>query len=257
MAIEQAPKSPVAQNFKPAGGQPYRVQTGDNWESVAKTAGVPVWDLIEFNFHTRKPAEVNWYLRRNVGCRKTTADGKNYVFTADAIPGVVYLPPKGSALNYTVPGLFNILAQPSGMTCWATTATMMMSWRDRQSYPIQTAMDRCGAKWGAMFAKGDGLGAADHGPFARAAGMTYEQLQCFPGQSWEQMLRSYGPLAVVTSGPYHARIMVGIRGDGTATNTTVDIIDPDGGRRYMLNFGKFIEQFEGVAASPRFQLWHF
>lgn len=257
MAIERAPAAPVAQNFKPAGGTPFRVKNGDNWESVARAAGVPVWDLIHFNFHTRKPDEVNWYLRRNVGCRKTTADGKNYVFSSDASPGLVYLPPKGASLNYTVPGLFNILAQPSNMTCWATTATMMMSWRDQASYPIQTAMDRCGTKWGTMFRKGEGLVAADHGPFARAAGMTYEQLQCFPGESWQQMLRAHGPLAVVTSGPYHARILVGIRGDGTATNTTVDLIDPAGGRRYSLNFGKFTEAFEGVSASPRFQLWHF
>jgi hypothetical protein len=92
MAIESEPRHPVAKDFRPDGGTPYRVKDGDNWTSVAKKAGVDVWDLIEFNFRTRKPSEVNWYLRRNVGCRKTTADGKNYVFTSDAKPGTVYLP---------------------------------------------------------------------------------------------------------------------------------------------------------------------
>jgi hypothetical protein len=76
MAIERTPVSPVAQNFRPAGGTPYRVKNGDDWDCVARAAGVPVGQLIEFNFRTRNPDEVNWYLRRNVGCRKTTADGK-------------------------------------------------------------------------------------------------------------------------------------------------------------------------------------
>jgi hypothetical protein len=130
----------VPQNFRPKGGTPYRVQDGDNWTSVARRAAVDVWDLIDFNFRTRNPDEVNWYLRRNVGCRKTTGDGKNYVFSSDANPGVVYLPPAGPRISYTVPGVFNIIAQPSSMTCWATVAAMMMSWRDQQSYPINTAM---------------------------------------------------------------------------------------------------------------------
>jgi hypothetical protein len=257
MAIERAPASPLAQHFRPAGGRPYRVKNGDSWDRVARAAGVPVGQLIEFNFQTRNPAQVNWYLRRNVGCRKTTADGKNYIFSGDANPGVIYIPPRAPNINYTVPGIFDIVAQPSKMTCWAATATMMMSWRDKQSYLIQSAMDKCGTNWGSMFSKGQGLSAGDHASFAKAAGMTYEQLQCFPVEAWDQMLRADGPLAVVTSGPYHARILVGIRGDGTDANTNIELIDPDGGRRYWLNFGVFNQAFEGVAASPRFQLWHF
>jgi hypothetical protein len=257
MAIEQAPKHPVPVGFVPKGGSRYRVKDGDSWVSVAATAHVDVWNLIEFNFRTRKPAEVNWYLRRNVGCTKTTADGKNYVFTSTASPGVIYLPPTTPRIHYAVPGVFNIIAQPSNMTCWATVGAMMMSWRDQVSYPIAEAMSQCGAKWAKMFADGKGLGAGDHAAFARATGMSYEQMGCFPGETWEQMLRAHGPLAVVTANPYHARILVGISGDGTYAGTTVDLIDPNGGRRYRLNFGKFSDDFEDVSNSPRFQIWHY
>ena len=35
------------------------------------------------------------------------------------------------------------------------------------------------------------------------------------------------------------------------------IIDPNGGRRYSMNFGVFSQAFEAVSASPRFRVWHF
>lgn len=257
MAIQRVPTSPVPQNFRPAGGMPYRVRDGDSWVSVALRAGVAVWDLIDFNFRTRNPDEVNWYLRRNVGCWRTTPDGKNYIFSADANPGIVYLPPHGPRVSYTVPGVFNILAQPSGMTCWATVGAMMMSWRDQKSYPIDAAMAQCGSKWATMFANNQGLAAADHAQFAAAAGMTYEELACYPAETWEQMLRTHGPLAVVTANPFHARIMVGIAGDATGSGTKVDLIDPNGGTRYQLGFDTFTQNFEAIASSPRFQIWHY
>ena len=258
MPIERAPRNPLPQNYRPPGGTPYPIKAGDNWWSVAKLAKVDVWALIEFNFRTRNPDEVNWYMRRNIGCRKATADGKNYVFSAPMTPGIIYLPAAGKkGVNYTVPGVFDIIAQPSGMTCWATVGTMMMAWRDQVSYPIGTAMAQCGAKWAQMFANNQGLAAGQHADFANAAGMSFEPLVCNPAEAWEQMMRSYGPLAVVTANPFHARILVGIKGDGTDAGTTVDLIDPNGGRRYNMNFGAFSQAFEAVSSSPRFQVWHF
>jgi hypothetical protein len=52
--------------------------------------------LIEFNFKTRQPEEVNWYLRRNVGCTRSTRDGLNWLF-AGAKRGVIYIPPPATA----------------------------------------------------------------------------------------------------------------------------------------------------------------
>jgi hypothetical protein len=259
MAIERAPRSPLSQTYRPPGGTPYHIKAGDSWMSIAKANSVPVWDLIEFNFKTRNPDEVNWYMRRNIGCLKSTPDGKNYVFTGGMTPGIIYLPAASPTkrLNYTVPGVFNVIAQPSNMTCWATVGAMMMSWRDQQSHTIEGAMAKCGSKWADMFANNKGLPGSEHAQFANDAGMEYEPLVCNPGESWEQMLRAYGPLAVVTANPFHARIMVGINGDGTDAGTTVELIDPNGGRRYHLNFGTFTRDFEAVATSARYQVWHF
>jgi len=260
MPIEKAPSTPLPQNFRPVGGTPYQVQTGDTWISLAAKVHINVWNLIDYNFHTRNPDEVNWYLRRNVGCRKTAHDGKNYMFSSDAKPGIVYLPsPFGAPVDYAVPGIFNVIAQPSSMACWATVGAMMLSWRDQQSYAIDTAMAMCGAKWVGVFKANTGLAIADTIEFPTNAGMSYEPLVSYPADTWEKMLRAHGPLAIVTALPFfHARIMVGISGDGSTGGTTVDLIDPAGGTRYRQNFGVFSQSFEAVGSSAtRAQVWHF
>lgn len=92
MAIVKAPKKPLPRNYRPKDSKPWKVSDGDSWWSLARMLGIDVWDLIRFNFQTSDPAEVNWYLQRNVGCRKHAQDGKNYSFSSADSPGIVYLP---------------------------------------------------------------------------------------------------------------------------------------------------------------------
>jgi len=92
MPIERIPNAPLPASYTPPDSIAYRVGDGDTWSSLAAKARLDIWKLIEFNFRTRDPAEVNWYLRRNVGCNKPTADGKNWSFSRSASPGIVYLP---------------------------------------------------------------------------------------------------------------------------------------------------------------------
>ncbi len=99
MPIEKRPAKPLPTNHVPTGGTAYRVKDGDSWGTVAQKHGIDTWDLIAFNFQTRVPAEVNWYLRENVGCNKPTRDGKNWMFSSSASPGLIYLPPKGGVVQ--------------------------------------------------------------------------------------------------------------------------------------------------------------
>jgi hypothetical protein len=70
----------------------HKVTTGDSWVSLAGRYGrSDPWDIIEFNFDTRDPREVNWYLEVEVGCT-TSTDGKNYSFATSDSPGQVYIP---------------------------------------------------------------------------------------------------------------------------------------------------------------------
>jgi hypothetical protein len=160
-------------------------------------------------------------------------------------------------MEYTVPGRFDVMAQPSGWTCWATTGAMMMNWRARICRSIGDAMSEAGSSWRRMFDQGQGLMPGQHEPFAAACRMRTEPLMCLPIQSWLRMLQRYGPLAVVTANPFHARIIAGITESGSPRQTCFKMIDPAGGRCYDLEFGAFTRDFEAVARSPRAQIWHY
>jgi len=75
-----------------SGGHRYRIGTAkekDNWWTVASKDGWPdPWDLIDFNFRTRNPEEVNWYLYHFLGCR-VVRDGKNFSFDKAKV-GILY-----------------------------------------------------------------------------------------------------------------------------------------------------------------------
>jgi hypothetical protein len=98
------PANPTPRNFVPENSRAYRVRDGDNWQSVSSIAeqntqsSIGAWGVIRFNF-PNLPAddqiaslEVNWYLENYVGCRRLTADQRNYVFSSADSPGTIYLP---------------------------------------------------------------------------------------------------------------------------------------------------------------------
>ncbi len=93
MPLEKAPANPVPPTYVPPGGTPYKVKDRDSWATVAASCGVSPLKLVEFNFGTREPQEINWYLHYRVGCNAVTRDHHNYMFSAAASPGVIYLPP--------------------------------------------------------------------------------------------------------------------------------------------------------------------
>lgn len=95
MPIEKTPSPTVSKNYVPPNSRPYKVKDGDSWESVAESQGMPAWNLIRFNYpYAKETAEVNWYLRRYVGCVQATPDGKNWTFSSAATPGIIHLPTK-------------------------------------------------------------------------------------------------------------------------------------------------------------------
>jgi hypothetical protein len=101
MPIVKEPRPlPSPLDYVPPTGIAYQVTSRDSFDLLAQrpevqTAGVSSDDLCYFNFKTRNPAEINWYLYHKVGCRHVTHDHKNYVFSMSDNPGVVYLPKAG------------------------------------------------------------------------------------------------------------------------------------------------------------------
>src|SRR5262245_43488906 len=90
--IMKKPIHPVT--FPPANHlRAYQVRDGDNWWTLQKQFGLSdAWSLIQYNFATSDPAEVNWYMREHEGCSKTTSDEKSYCVSNAAKPGLLYRP---------------------------------------------------------------------------------------------------------------------------------------------------------------------
>ena len=160
--------------------------------------------------------------------------------------------PRGfsAPVSYSVPEPIPVLAQPTRNACWATVYTMLHSWRRQQSMSIETALGDAGQRWLDIYNADTGLTGADKVDFVAATGLVAEPPQNPSVAGWEQMLRTYGPIWVTgdeapgAAWAIHARIMVGIQGDGTPTGTRFTIIDPAGGRRYTETVATFLPKYE-------------
>lgn len=163
----------------------------------------------------------------------------------------------GLILDYRVPDLPMPLQQTTSKLCWATVATMMASWRDRQSWTVDGYIGSLGGPWAAKLPKNEGLSSAEAPQFLATMGLQIEPTQAnFTAERWESMLRDWGPIWVTadpSSAPdiqgVHAHIVVGIHGPSDG-NPTVDIIDPGIGREVQMPMSEFVARYEQLAPTP-------
>jgi hypothetical protein len=94
MPIERKPAKLVPADAVRKDHTPHRVQDGESWQTLSDRYGIPVETIIGANFETLVSSEVNWYLHHRVGCNKPTRDGKNWMFSSTAKPGIIQIPPK-------------------------------------------------------------------------------------------------------------------------------------------------------------------
>lgn len=160
------------------------------------------------------------------------------------------------AVSYTVPGIVPLVAQPTDMTCWAASYTMLENWSQNRSATIETALADVGAEWVTKFGNNDGLSGSDVTRFLGAAGLVAEPAASYPVEQWEQMLRDFGPLLIVTDEApgrrwaVHARVIYGIHGDGTAAGTRLKIHNPapvGTGRTLEETVSTFLPKYEQMA----------
>jgi hypothetical protein len=151
--------------------------------------------------------------------------------------------------QYDVPAL----TQPSDMTCWATVATMMISWQDSVSYDIPTVMDRAGAIYRSKFDTNKGLRGSEKQPFLDVLNLRSEPPQDYAVVGMQRLIGNYGPLWVTTDESpdehfaIHARIVTGMTGDGSADGTMLTIIDPADGQVHTESYNNFTQKFDRVA----------
>jgi hypothetical protein len=204
--------------------------------------------------------------QKDNGLRRDGVVGRNTMAKFDSmLPAAApRLPPLPAPPMYVVPGVKNVIAQPTNSVCWATVYAMMRSWKDRQSYSIRHAVALVDEKYGKMVDNNQGLPSSQFGPFIRAAGMRVEPMANLPISEWVAKLKDFGLLWVgtmfsVTSG-LHSRIIEGMTGSGTYDATWMMIIDPWGGKRYRESFARFLHKYENAivgVSGQYYQIRHF
>jgi len=201
------------------------------------------------------------------GTATATEEGETTNATEEGGTGTGNPEASGNAcFDYTVPGTVTVLAQPSGMTCWATVSTMMLGWHDNQAYTIQAAMDKAGSVYRQKFDADGGLSGSEKPAFLSALGLVAEPPMDYSVQGFLDLLKNYGCLWVTTDEDpsanfaIHARIVAGMFGDGTPDGTSLRIIDPAGGTRYDETYSAFVKKYEEVISQNqplRVQVVHF
>jgi hypothetical protein len=139
------------------------------------------------------------------------------------------------------------------MACWATVSTMMASYKDGDTYTVAdigAVVGRAGAQYTQIYNDDTGLTSSQKGPFLDAMGFHAEPPASYTGEALSDMLTAYGPLWVTTDGgslnTVHARVLIGIGGDGTPDGTILSIIDPADGAVHEETLGVFSNRYSNV-----------
>ena len=141
-----------------------------------------------------------------------------------------------------------LVAQTTGMSCWAAAAAMLIGWRERLVVnPDEVA--RGAGRWSEFK---NGLHPEDVAAFAGRWGLVNEpNADVWEVDHFRQMLETFGPLWVGEASPgLHAIVVTGLCGDGTPEGTHVRVNDPwpvGAGERYTISFGRLRENFDAAS----------
>jgi N-acetyl-anhydromuramyl-L-alanine amidase AmpD len=152
------------------------------------------------------------------------------------------------------------MAQPTNVSCWATSASMVLGWRDNMSLTVEGIAAKAG------LTTATGLDPAHVGQFAQDMGMKAEPPQSYTADAFRQLLMSNGPLWVGAAVPgLHAIVVTGLYGDGTDIYVRItdpwdrDIGKPGApgayadthatGSRYIMRWADFVAEYERAATN--------
>ena len=155
-------------------------------------------------------------------------------------------------IEYSIPGDFYLIRQPSDYTCWAAATTMMISWLDQVRYSIEDVLQSNPA-YLQQFKDDQGLRFSQVEEFINL----YEMIDipfCGDAACFKDLLKKHGPLLVVTTNALsdnseaHARILTAIRGDGNDNCTYMEFYDPArGGFQKVDTYSEFEQKYKNLA----------
>ena len=136
-----------------------------------------------------------------------------------------------------------LIAQETGMNCWAAAAAMIVGWRDQ----INCETNNIAEKMLNKQANSLGLFPRDVHVLAQVWGLLIEPPQTYTVDSLKELLLKYGPLWVGQANPeLHVIVITGMYGNGTPDKTFIRINDPwpiGRGERYSITFRELMQRF--------------
>jgi len=183
-------------------------------------------------------------LGKDVKAQKTDSEGNTEsVEISGGKPDTIL-----AAVTGTVPPM----KQENDMACWATAATMMMSWKAGKALTVPEVLSNAGDAYLKKFQNKEGLKSSEKPAFIAALNMEGEPPVNYPVDKYLELLKTYGPLWITTdaasaTGKFspHARILTKIvAAGGESDKVNFVFIDPATGIEKTETFQEFISAFE-------------
>lgn len=171
-----------------------------------------------------------------------------------------------------VSGSLPRLLQENENACWATAATIMVSWkRKNPSLTVEEVLTGAGDVYLQKFRNGESLQSSEKDAFITALQMKAEPPASYPLQQYINWVRRFGPLWITTDAADgaaafspHARILFKITGTASddGSGAQFHFLDPGTGKDGSEPFATFLEKYEAMATdnpSPHLfaQIVHF
>lgn len=137
--------------------------------------------------------------------------------------------------------------------CWATATVMLWNWKNAIAQNEEGLTSSVGKSYRTLYDNDTrGVTAEEEAAFYKALNLSVIRGQNPTIARWASLLAK-GPLSVTIQNDattYHALVVYGMSGDGTASKTTVSYVDPFDGSRHDLSFADFVKLYEGGADWP-------
>lgn len=158
------------------------------------------------------------------------------------------------AIDIRIDPPLSLIQQRNKFVCWAAGGAMMRFWQVRTTSTVEDFLDELGGDWRARFEANQGLSAADFRAFISNLNVVEEGPQSYTPQGLARLLNSGPVLTVGDDGVannklIHIRIVTGMVGDGTASDSRVIFADSLTGTEQNMNFIEFANKLESKEAS--------
>jgi Papain-like cysteine protease AvrRpt2 len=157
-------------------------------------------------------------------------------------------------IDFRVSNPVFLIPQTKQFDCWAAVSAMLTSWKEKQRVPTPQFVARLSEKFRILYDTDAGILPSDQSEVIQKVGMRQEAPQSYSVDAWLNMLKSFGPLWVTTAFPkpgakwgIHARVIFGIKGDGTPDGTKLHLWDPGKQRESDMSVSDFALEMDKMA----------